>query len=153
MLISRSIRVAADGNISFFHATVHGVAKSWTWLSDWTERPSEIPCYIYSIIYIYIYIYTHTGFLGGTSGKEPTCQPIQETWETQVRSLGWEGPLEEGAATLSSILVRKIPWTEEPGGLWCIGSQRFGHDWSNVACTTSSLSFPLLVDISCLGLL
>ena len=38
-------------------------------------------------------------------------------WETWVQSLGQEDPLEEGMATHSSILVREIPWTEEPGGL------------------------------------
>ena len=38
---------------------------------------------------------------------------VQETW---VQSLGWEDPLEEGMATLSSILAWRIPWTEEPGG-------------------------------------
>ena len=38
-------------------------------------------------------------------------------WETWVRSLGWEDPLEEGMATHSSILAWRIPWTEEPGGL------------------------------------
>ena len=37
--------------------------------------------------------------------------------DTQVRSLGWEDPLEEGMATHSSILAWRIPWTEEPGGL------------------------------------
>ena len=43
--------------------------------------------------------------------------PVRETQETQVRSLGWEGPLEEGVATHSRILAWEIPWTEEPGGL------------------------------------
>ena len=38
-------------------------------------------------------------------------------WKTQVRSLGWEDPLEKGLATHSSILACRIPWTEEPGGL------------------------------------
>ena len=38
-------------------------------------------------------------------------------WETWVRSLGWEGPLEKGMATHSSILAWRIAWTEEPGGL------------------------------------
>ena len=42
----------------------------------------------------------------------------------QVRSLGWEDPLEEDTATHSSILVWRIPWTEEPGRLQSIGSQR-----------------------------
>ena len=45
----------------------------------------------------------------------------QETW---VPSLGGEDPLEKGLATHSSILAWKIPWTEEPGGLQSIGSQR-----------------------------
>ena len=42
---------------------------------------------------------------------------MQETQEMWVQSLGWEGPLEEGMATHSNILARRIPWTEEPGGL------------------------------------
>ena len=41
---------------------------------------------------------------------------MQKTQETQVRSLGWEEPLEEGMATHSMILAWRIPWTEEPGG-------------------------------------
>jgi len=45
--------------------------------------------------------------------------------ETQVWSLGWEDPLEKGMA---SILAWKIPWTEEPGGLWSMGSQIVGHN-------------------------
>ena len=48
--------------------------------------------------------------------------------ETQVQSLGQEDPLEEEMATHSSILARKIPWTEEPGRLWSIESQRVGYD-------------------------
>ena len=48
--------------------------------------------------------------------------------ETQVQSLGWEDPLEKGMATHSSILVWRISWTEEPGRLWSMGSQRVGHD-------------------------
>ena len=50
---------------------------------------------------------------------------MQEPW---VQSLGWEDPLEEGMATHSSILAWKSPWTEEPGGLQSLGSQRVGHD-------------------------
>ena len=49
-------------------------------------------------------------------------------WETWVRSLGWDDPLEEGMATHSSILAWRIPQTEEPGRLQSIGSQRVGHD-------------------------
>ena len=48
--------------------------------------------------------------------------------ETQVRSLGWDDPLEKGMATHSSIIAWEIPWTEEPGGLQSMESQRVGHD-------------------------
>ena len=48
--------------------------------------------------------------------------------ETQVRSLGQEDPLEKGIATHSSVFAWRIPWTEEPGGLRLVGSQRIGHD-------------------------
>ena len=47
---------------------------------------------------------------------------------TQVRSLGWEEPLEKEVATHSSILAWKIPWTEEPGRLQSLGSQRVRHN-------------------------
>ena len=48
--------------------------------------------------------------------------------ETQVRSLGWEDPLEKEMAIHSSTIAWKIPWTEEPGRLQSKGSQRVGHD-------------------------
>ena len=53
---------------------------------------------------------------------------MQEMKETPVRFPGWEDPLEKGMATHSSILAWRIPWTEEPGGLQSVGSQRVGHD-------------------------
>ena len=49
-------------------------------------------------------------------------------WKTQVRSLGQEYPLEKEIATHSSVLAWRIPWTEEPGGLQFMGSQRVRHD-------------------------
>ena len=48
---------------------------------------------------------------------------MQEPQERGVQSLGWEDPLEKGMANHSSILVWRIPWTEEPGGLHSMGSQ------------------------------
>ena len=45
-----------------------------------------------------------------------------------VQSLGLEDSLEEGMATHSSMLAWRVPWTEEPGGLQSMGSQRVGHD-------------------------
>ena len=57
-----------------------------------------------------------------------------ELQETQVWSLGWEGSLEKGMVTHSSILAWRIPWTEESDGLQPIGLQRVGHDWRDVTC-------------------
>ena len=50
---------------------------------------------------------------------------MQETW---VQSLGREDPLEKEMATHASVLTWRIPWTEEPGKLQSMGSQRVGHD-------------------------
>ena len=53
--------------------------------------------------------------------SSPAMQETQEMW---VQSLGWEDPLEKEKAIHSSILAWEIPWTEEPGGLQCMGLQR-----------------------------
>ena len=65
------------------------------------------------------------GFPGGSVVKNlPASAGIQEM---QVQSLGWEDTLEKEMATHSSIVALEIPWTEEPGGLQCVGLQRVGH--------------------------
>ena len=53
-----------------------------------------------------------------------TVKNLPAMWETWVRSLGWEDPLEEGMATHSSVLAWRVPWTEEPGRLPSMESQR-----------------------------
>ena len=58
----------------------------------------------------------------GSVAKSPPV--TRETQEMPVRSLRWENPLEEEMATHSSILAWRVPWTEEPGGLQCIGSHK-----------------------------
>ena len=63
-----------------------------------------------------------TSLVAQSVKRLPTMQ------ETQVQSLGWEDLLEKEMATYSSILAWKIPWTEEPGRLQSMGSQRVGHD-------------------------
>ena len=73
--------------------------------------------------------------------------------ETQVRSLGWEDPLEKEVATHSSTLAWRIPWTEEPGGLQSTVSQRVGHDWAtslsvSVCAHIYTVVFIYLIDIS-----
>ena len=63
-------------------------------------------------------------FPGGSDGiKNPPA--VQET---QVQSLSWEDPLEKEMATRSGTLAWRIPWTEEPGGLQSMGSQRVRHN-------------------------
>ena len=66
-------------------------------------------------------------FPDGSDGKR-----LSTMWETRVRSLGQEDPLEKEMAIHSSTIAWKIPWTEESGRLQSMGSQRVGHD-----CATS----------------
>ena len=58
--------------------------------------------------------------------------------ETQLRSLGWEDPLEKEMAIHSSTIAWKIQWTEEPGRLQSMGSHRVGHDWSDLAAAAAA---------------
>ena len=84
-------------------AAVHGIAKSQTRLSDWTEQLAQ---------------------------WVKNLPAMQETQEMSVQSLGLEDPLEEEMAIRTSILTWKIPRTEDPGGLQFMMSQRAGHDWA-----------------------
>ena len=98
-------------------AIVHGVAEGQTRLSD-----------------------TGSGSLSNTdgAGAPTTCSlenlsithsgPSSQVPHLWVQPLGWEDPLEKEMATHSSILAWRILWTEEPGGLQSMGSQRVGHD-------------------------
>ena len=81
-----------------WRAIVHGVTKEL----DMTEVTEHMHTYIYSY--------------------------LPEVWETWVRSLGQDNPLEKGMATHSSILAWRIPWTEEPGKLQSMGLQRVRHN-------------------------
>ena len=62
---------------------------------------------------------------------------MQETW---IWSLGWKDPLEEAMATHSGILAWRSPWTEEPGRLQSMGSQRVGYDWATKHSTQLRIS-------------
>ena len=73
---------------------------------------------IYLIKFPHIIVDTHLLFMG-TSLVAQTVKRLPAVWETQVRSLAWEDPLEKGKATHSSILASRIP---------SMGSQRVGHD-------------------------
>ena len=73
-----------------------------------------------------VVVESRLAFPGGSVAKN-----LLVMQETQVQSLGWEDPLEKGMATHSSTLAWSIPWTEEPGRVQSIGSQRVGHSWSD----------------------
>ena len=93
-----------------WHAAVHGVAKSWTWLSDWTELnwmgASHVALMVKNL---------------------PASAGDIEMW---VWSLGWEDILEEGVVKPTPVILPgESPWSEGPGGLQSIGSQRVRHDW------------------------
>ena len=65
---------------------------------------------------------------GGTYLVAQLVKNLLAMWETWVRSLGWENPLEKEMATQSRILAWRIPWMEEPGRLQSMGLQRVRHD-------------------------
>ena len=95
---------------------VHGVTKSHTQLSDF-----HFHTYTHTHIYICMYVYV-------TSLVAQMLKGLSTMRETWVRSLDWEDPLEKEMAIHSSTIAWKIPWTEEPGRLQSMGSQRVGHD-------------------------
>ena len=68
----------------------------------------------------------------GASLVAQMVKNLPTMWETWVRSLGLKDPLEKGMASHSSILAWRIRWTEEPGGLQSMGSQRFSISNLNV---------------------
>ena len=79
-----------------------------------------------------------TFFLVGSDSKESACN--EDTW---VLSQGQEDPPEKGMATHSSILAWRIPWTEEPGGLQSMESQRIRHNFVTLTFT-SLLHLPVI---------
>ena len=92
-------------------ATIHLVTKS---RNDCTERLS-------------LSIYNEASLVAQTVRNMPV---MWETLETQVWSLGWEDPMEEGMVTTPVFLPGESPWTGEPGVLQSMGSQRVRHNWA-----------------------
>ena len=73
-------------------------------------------------------VLVHLFSVPGASLVAQSVKNLPAVQETQVQSLDGEDTLEKERATHSSILAWKIPWTEEPGGLQSVGSQRVGHN-------------------------
>ena len=136
---------------------------------------------LYSYVYLSLFIcflfcffiglFVYYGLPGWLNVKESTCNAGDI--ETQVRSLGWENPLEKEMATHSSILAWEIPWLEEPWGLQSMGSQKLDTtEWlnsnsnfisyfsqleaemstgvGNIACISNSYDHELLLCLRCL---
>ena len=93
-------------------ATVQGVTKSRTQLSNFTHLMNK----------------TAIRLLNKSSLVTQTVNSLPAVWEIWVQPLGREDPLEKETATHSSIVAWRIPWTEEPGKLQSMVSQRVGHD-------------------------
>ena len=111
-----------------WHAAVHGVTKSRTWLSNWTELMQKSQWWQFEKPEITKCYRGYRGFPGDSAIKNlPTMQ------EKGIQSLGEEDPLEEHMAMHSRILARKIPWIEESGGPQSMSPQTVGHKWSDWA--------------------
>ena len=95
-----------------WHAAIHEVTKSWTWLSDWTELRTDLD------------------FPGSVSGKEPACQCRSHK---RHGFFPWVGKIHWSKAWQPTpvFLLAESPWTEELGRLQFIGFQTDRRDWSN----------------------
>ena len=138
------IHSSADGHLGCFH--VLAIVNSSTWF---LKHPSLPGHYLLQSPSTWHYIGHHLAFYwaynrsavfpSGSLVKNPPV--IQELQETRVQSLGWEDILEKGMANNSSLLAWRISWTEEPGGLQSMGSQRVGYDFACVYWTVTSSNF------------
>ena len=78
--------------------------------------------------FVCLFLFFTIRYVFGASLVAQMVKRLPTMQETQIRSLGGEDPLGKELAPHSSILAWKIPWTEEPGKLQSMGSQRVGHD-------------------------
>ena len=129
----RETRVRSLGREAPLEKEMETHSSMLAWRIPWTEEPGGLPSmgsrrvgHDWATSLSFLSFYKNRGLLGGSVVKNPPA-----TQETQVPSRGWEDPLEEEMATLSRLLAWETPWTEEPGGLQSMGSQRVGHNWSH----------------------
>ena len=104
--------------------------QGWVHCCDAAEFPQEEVCFtVNETLQLELRSLLETGLIDFVSLVAQTVKNLSAMWQTRVRPLGQEDPLEKGMATHSSILAWRIPWTEEPGGLQSMGLQRVSHDW------------------------
>ena len=120
-------------------SSVHGIlqARILEWVAMAFSRGSSQPRDPICISYISWIVRRVLFNWDSLVAQTVKCLPAMP--ETQVQSLGRENSLKKEMATHSSILAWEIPWTEEPGGLQSMGSQRVGHNWA----TSLSLFFTI----------
>ena len=141
LLAADGLSIGASASTQVF--AIYFIANRW-----------DIYIHIYIYVYMHIYVCIHTHTHTWTSLVAQTVKHLPTMWETRVQSLGREDLLEKEMLTHSSILAWKIPWTEKPGRLQSMGSQRVGHDWetslslshTHAAAAKSLQSCPTLCD-------
>ena len=121
MSLSKLRELVMDGEA--WHAAVHGVTKSWTRLSDWTEL-------------IYLRLVLLPGKFHGWRSLV-YCSPWGRTESDTTERFHFH-ILEKEMAAHSSVLAWRIPEMAEPGGLPSMGSHRVGHDWSDLAAAAAA---------------
>ena len=104
-----------------------GFFTNWAIRENTKNEIINFCCFIWSSAFDVVSV---SDFGHSTSLVAQRLKHLPATWETWVRSLGWEDPLEKEMATHSSTLAWKIPWMEERGRLQSTGLQRVGHDWA-----------------------
>ena len=123
-------------------AAVHGLTESQTRLSNWTRNNCET-CWINEeaggSFWCLKLQQRYCSLLCEVYTAAQRVKRLPAMWETRVRFLGQEDPLEKAMAIHSSTRAWKIPWTEEPDMLQSMGSQRVGHDWAT--SHTAAISF------------
>ena len=96
----------------------------FNWLKVWLVKEYlRVSCWIF---FLFVFFFFSKTILGASLVDQIVKNP-PAVEETRVQFLGWEDTLEKGMFTHSSIFPWRIPWTEEPGGLQFVGSQRVRH--------------------------
>ena len=126
----QSTHLGIWGNTVFYQTQVFRQFTDRHLQSQYPRKRSYEKTQIY---YLHVSTCEYYSFISPLSswGASLVAQKVKnlpEEQKTWARSLGMEDPLEKEMATHSSVLAWRIPWTEEPGGLQFMGSQRAGHD-------------------------
>ena len=117
--------------------TMHeqGVMDSWGGSLSWRVNKQQLHDKLLNVEFVWL---SQEGAWWASLVSQ-TVKNLPAMWETWVRSLGWEDPLEKGMATHPSILAWRSPWREKPGGLQFMGSQTVRYKWATKRSVAGSL--------------